>query len=113
MNMTITEAQGITIIHLAGDIDGRTAPQIQDALLSTMQTDGKLLLEMSQVDYMSSAGLRLLLLLYRQISDSDGQVALVSLPEMIQDTMSITGFLDFFTTYSTLEEGITALNNNA
>lgn len=112
MNMTITKMQGVTIIHLAGDIDGRTAPQIQDALLATMQTDGKLLLEMSRVDYMSSAGLRLLLLLYRQISDSEGQVALVGLPEMIQDTMSITGFLDFFTTYNTLEEGVAAMNNN-
>lgn len=113
MEITHSQQQEIPIIHLVGDIDGRTAPQVQQAILPAMQAGSKLLLEMSRVTFMSSAGLRVLLLLYRQMNDSDGQVALVGLPEMVQDTMSITGFLDFFTTYDTIEEGVVALNNSA
>ncbi len=113
MEITKSQQQGIPIIHLAGDIDGRTAPQVQEAILPSLQANCLLLLEMSRVTFMSSAGLRVLLLLYRQMNDSNCQVALVGLPEMIRDTMSITGFLDFFTTYDTLEEGVATLHNSA
>jgi anti-sigma B factor antagonist len=68
-----------------------------------------MLLDMSQVLYMSSAGLRMLLSVYRQVTGKAGQVVLIGLAENLEDTMSMTGFLDFFTTCKTLDEGLTAL----
>ena len=50
---------------------------------------------MSGVEYMSSAGLRMLLSMYRQISRQNGGIVLVGLAEEIKDTMSVTGFLNF------------------
>jgi anti-sigma B factor antagonist len=69
-----------------------------------------MVLDMSHVPFMSSAGLRVLLLLYRKISGNEGKVVLVGLSDDLRDTMSITGFLDFFTTYNTLQEGIQAVS---
>ena len=46
--------------------------------------------------YMSSAGLRMLLVIYRTIVGQGGKVVLVGLSEELQDTMALTGFLDFF-----------------
>jgi anti-sigma B factor antagonist len=63
---------------------------------------------MTNVSYMSSAGLRVMLLLHRQISGK-GKVVIVGLNEDIKSTMSATGFLKFFTTADTLDEGVTAL----
>ena len=71
--------------------------------------EGRVLLDMSGVNYISSAGLRALLMLYRQMAANDGQVALCGLTESIQDVMSVTGFLEFFAAYDTLEEGLAAL----
>jgi anti-sigma B factor antagonist len=58
---------------------------------------------------MSSAGLRVLLAVYRQMTAQNGQVVLVGLVEEIKDTMSVTGFLDFFTTADSLEEAFAVL----
>jgi anti-sigma B factor antagonist len=103
------EESEVTVVKLAGDIDGKTAPQIQAEVLPLAQLEIKMLLDMSQVLYMSSAGLRMLLSVYRQVTAKAGQVVLIGLAENIEDTMSITGFLDFFTTCKTLDEGLTAL----
>jgi anti-sigma B factor antagonist len=103
------EESEITVVKLAGDIDGKTAPQVQAEVLPLAQPEIKMLLDMSQVLYMSSAGLRMLLSVYRQVTAKAGQVVLIGLAENLEDTMSMTGFLDFFTTCKTLDEGLTAL----
>ena len=54
---------------------------------------------------MSSAGLRMMLLIYRQVIGGGGRVVLVGLSEDIKDTMSVTGFLDFFTMHDHVDAG--------
>lgn len=103
----------VTIVDLAGDIDGNTASTVQAQVLPLAASSSRILLNMTKVPYMSSAGLRMLLSVYRQVAAQDGQVVLVGLSEEIQDTMSITGFLDFFTTRNTLEGGCEALKVKA
>lgn len=98
-----------TVVEASGDVDGSTAPLLQEKVLAVAQPGCRLLLDLSRVGYMSSAGLRVMLLLHRQISGGKGQVVLVGLSEDIQSTMAATGFLKFFTTAETLEEGKEAL----
>jgi anti-sigma B factor antagonist len=64
---------------------------------------------MSGVPYMSSAGLRVLLMVYRRVSGKGGRAVLVGLSEDLKDTMSLTGFLDFFAHKDSLEAGIAEL----
>lgn len=109
MDIQFKTIDDITVVTLNGEITGRNAPAVQEKLLPLVVAKCKLLLNMSGVTYMSSAGLRTLLMLYRQIDNQNGCVALSNLQEAIQDMMSVTGFLDFFTAYATEEEGINAL----
>ncbi len=109
MKINTKTLEGVTVVELAGDVDSNTAPTVQEKVLSLAQSESKILLELSDVTYMSSAGLRMLLLLYRRVSAQEGQLVLVGLSEEIQDTMFATGFLDFFTTCNTLESGLEAL----
>lgn len=97
MDINIKNLKDVTVVEMAGDIDANTAPTVQKEVLPLAQPGSKILLDMTKVPYTSSAGLRLLLSLYRQVTGNDGQLVLVGLSEEIQDTMSITGFLDFFT----------------
>jgi anti-sigma B factor antagonist len=110
MEIDIKTQADITIVELDGDIDANTAPNVQEKVLPAVETSGKILLNMTKVPYMSSAGLRTLLSLYRQVSAKDGKLVLIGLSEEIKDTMSITGFLDFFTTCETMDEGLETLN---
>lgn len=111
MEILLSEVQNITVATLAGDIDGRTAPEAQ-AQIGPKITEGvRLLLDLTAVPYMSSAGLRMLLLVYRQTSAKKGCVVLVGLNDDIADTMEATGFLEHFKTFATAEEGIAELAN--
>lgn len=109
MNIELEEIDGVMVATLFGELDGRTAPIVQDKLMTLPNPDGKALIDMSGVGYISSAGLRALLMLYRGFVADNGRVALVGLTENIRDVMSITGFLEFFDDYGTLEEGLVAL----
>lgn len=99
----------ITVIELAGTFDSNSAQDVQNRLLQIAEQESKVLLDMSGVTFMSSAGLRTLLLLYRKISEHAGDVALVGLSDEIKDIMSITGFLEFFSTFDNRHSGLRAL----
>lgn len=105
-----TRIDGANVIAtVSGEIDGKTAPQVQSELLAALQDGSGLIVDMRGVTYLSSAGLRMLLLLYRQIAAKKGKVVLVGVSEEIRDTMSMTGFINFFTLADTQEAGLIAL----
>jgi len=109
MDITIKSLGEIQIVELVGDIDASTAPEITKQVSDLVKPHSRLLLDMTQVPYMSSAGLRTLLSLYRQITTKEGKMVLVGLNEELIDTMSVTGFLDFFISKSSQEEGLASL----
>lgn len=102
----------ITVIEIVGELDTTTAYNVQNQILPLAEKSRKILLDMSDVTYMSSAGLRILLMLYRTIKEKHGEIVLVGLSEEIRDIMSITGFLDFFITFDRREEGLQSLGIN-
>jgi len=109
MDITIENFDHVKVLGISGDIDGKTAPQVQEQILAEMQPGSKILLDMSGVGYMSSAGLRVLLTTYRRAIQEQSEILLVGLREEIKDTMSATGFLGFFVISDSLEEGLQAL----
>ena len=99
----------VQVIAMRGELDAKTAPDVQVQVLTLAGANEDILLDMRQVTYVSSAGLRMLLLLYRKLSSSESRLALVGLSELVRDTMETTGFLTHFATYSQLDEGLQAL----
>lgn len=109
--LKIETIETVTVIKLIGDIDAKTTPAIQDKVLSVARSNSQVILDLSQVGYMSSAGLRMLLLLYRTAHFSNENLIMVGLTEEIRDTMSITGFLNFFTTSDTIDSALASFQN--
>ena len=109
MEIKIQTIEDIQVAVLAGEVNSTTAPEVSEEILPLAQPGSKILLDMSGVSYMSSAGLRILLSLYRQTEAKSGKLVLVGLSEDLRDTMTVTGFLDFFTTSDTLEAGLALL----
>ena len=110
MDITTRISDNVIIVEIAGDIDGKTAPKAQEQVLPLCKPGSRLMLDLHKVEYMSSAGLRFILTVYRQISSVNGRLVLVGLSDDLQDTMSATGFLSRFTTAETLAQGIAALH---
>jgi anti-sigma B factor antagonist len=109
MNLETSEENGIGRARLEGSLDGKTAPEIREQLRPLLAANTKLILDFTKVDYLSSAGLRLLLLLYRELLARNGKLILIGVSEDIRTVMSHTGFLNFFTLAGTEAEAVSAL----
>lgn len=96
MDITTQEQDGVAVVAIRGQIDSQTAPAAQEQLLPLLETHAHIVMDLGQLTFMSSAGLRMMLLLYRQATARNGHVALVGLIDPIKDTMQATGFLGFF-----------------
>jgi len=109
--MEIVEKQigDVDILVMTGEIDGNNAGEAQSRVMARITPGAILLLDMSGVTFMSSAGLRMLLSTYRSITSNDGRIVLVGLSEDIQDTMSATGFLSYFVCQPTVDEALGVL----
>ena len=110
IEINIATVQLISIATLVGEIDAISAAMVQDKVLPLSVPSCKLILDMTNVIYMSSAGLRMLLSIYRHISGNQGKVVLVGLSDELKDTMSMTGFLPYFIVQDTLETGLQAFS---
>jgi anti-sigma B factor antagonist len=109
MEINVRLVQGITVVEMAGELTWKSVPQAQARILEQAQPGCRLILDLSRVPYMASAGLRLLLVVYRAVVGKGGQALLVGLSQDLRDTMTLTGFLDFFRHHDTLEAGVAEL----
>jgi anti-sigma B factor antagonist len=99
----------VHVVALSGELDANTSPVAQAQILPLATQGARILLDMAGVTFMSSAGLRLLLTTYREVSERNGRVAVANLADELKDTMSATGFLSFFTVHDDVNTGVLAL----
>jgi anti-sigma B factor antagonist len=109
IDIKVETRDAVSLVILAGEIDATTAAQVQQSVLPLSLPGCKILIDLAKVAYMSSAGLRMLLSVYRSVSAKQGRVVLVGLSDELQDTMSMTGFLGYFTLANSQEAGLQAL----
>ena len=112
MDIRVKTVDDVTVAEISGELDAATAPLAEVQLLPLAHQGQRLLLDMSRLTYMSSAGLRIVLQLYRTITGRNGQIALAGASDYIRDTMAMTGFLTFVPTYDSLSAGLKALNQS-
>ncbi len=81
-------------VFFTGRLDAVSAPECEASLIPELQGITRLGLDFSQVDYVSSAGLRLLLYMEQRMEEQ-GEMYLTNVPDIVKDTFEVTGFLDF------------------
>jgi anti-sigma B factor antagonist len=110
MRLEASEDNGILTVRLEGSLDGKTSPEAREQLQRFLAANSKLILDLTNVEYLSSAGLRLLLVLYRELAAKKGKLALLGVSEDIRTVMSHTGFLSFFTLVASEFEAVRAVS---
>jgi anti-sigma B factor antagonist len=106
MEITFEEQGKVTIIKIAGNLDGRTSQEAQDKIIPLIVPDCLLVFDMEKCMMISSAGLRVLLMFAKQIKVNGGKGALSGLTEEVRDVMKMTGFDNIFDSFSNLSEAI-------
>ena len=89
-----TERDGATLIAKAGGrVDGTNASEFQDALKDVISVDDKaVILNFEELSYISSAGLRVILLTAKDMRTANVKFAVCSLSQSVRDVFTISGF---------------------
>jgi anti-sigma B factor antagonist len=99
----------VAVVALAGSLDGATAPDFREHLGQLVPGRGPVLLDLSRMSCLSSAGLRVLLVICRQAERNGDRLTLAGVPAEVRAVMAATGFLEFFAVADTVAAGVQAL----
>ena len=94
MTITKTKDNDKTTISLQGRLDTTTAPQLQEELESVFNDAKVVYLDFSELIYVSSAGLRVLLIGMKAAKAKSAEFTLTNVSEEIMEVLEMTGFSD-------------------
>ncbi|OPY39138.1 MAG: STAS domain protein [Methanoregula sp. PtaU1.Bin051] len=107
MEIRTEKREGGAIVYPAGRIDTAAAPALEQELNSLIATGiRRVILDFSNVPYISSGGLRVLLATAKKLRGSGESFALCSLNPEVTKIMTLAGFTTIFTIYSSEGEAI-------
>lgn len=85
---------GVLTIGLEGRLDTLTAPQLECEIINSLENAEKLVLDFSNLAYISSAGLRVLLSTQKKMNGSGGSMVIRKPNEVVMEVFEATGFSD-------------------
>lgn len=114
MDCTITEKFGITWVKLKGRLDSLSSPQVQKQLDSlVLGGQRRLVADLQELVYISSAGVRLFIAVQKQLKKVDGEIILFGLSENVARVLSSGGVLGLFTVACSTHEMLSALDSHS
>ena len=93
MTINIEKENGITAMRIEGRLDTITAPELEKAINDEGEALKNLVLDFKGVDYISSAGLRVLLSAQKKMN-VQGSMELINVSEDVRDVLEMTGFAE-------------------
>ena len=80
-----------------GRLDTTTAPELQKELDGILGDTENLVFDLAQLEYISSAGLRVLLGAQKAMNEKNGKMTIRNVNEIVSEVFNVTGFVDVFT----------------
>lgn len=100
----------VTTLALTGRLDAATSATAQEQILRIIDEGNlKLIIDLSRLDYVSSAGLRIFITAGKRVKSKGGKMVFCSLQEYTKELFEIAGFTSIFTTCPTPAEALQAL----
>ena len=90
------EEDGVTVVRLLGRLDTESSPEAETELLARLPANGRWLMNLEELEFVSSAGLRVFLLLAREARKNGTRLALSSLRPSVRAVFRISGFDTLF-----------------
>ncbi len=107
MEFTNDKQGDFLVVGISGRLDATTAAEFEaqcDQWVEAKQ--GKIVVNMEGVDYISSAGLRSILTSAKKLKAMDGEMRFCGLTGMVADVFGVSGFASMFKIFDTLEQAL-------
>jgi anti-anti-sigma factor len=107
MNVQISSFEDYKIISVDGRIDTMNAGEFEAKIVRVIELGAtKIILDCSGLNYISSSGLRIFLLVLKKMKANNGQFSLCSLQPGIREIFDIAGFSSIFSIYADQETAL-------
>ena len=107
MQIFTTKESDNLVLEVKGRLDAVTSVKLEEEGRAWIdQGEKAIVMDLGGVDYISSAGLRTILVLARKLNGSGGQIRFCGLRGMVQEVFSISGFNSLFPVFPSLTEAL-------
>lgn len=107
MEVTEKRQNGVIILVPKGRLDSNTSDEFEKRLLGLVGSgETSLVIDFKDLDYISSAGLRVLLKAAKELKKKNGQIAFCAVKDYIREIFELSGFVSFFAIHPTLEDSL-------
>ncbi len=107
--LELEKEQNAYILKVSGRIDGSNAGEFQSKIQDSLpQEAGTVILDLNDLDYISSAGLRVILLLAKNLKGKKGKLSMCSVAGPVKDVFTISGFSAIIPTYDDRASALSA-----
>ncbi len=96
MEVKVEKNDSYNIMYVSGRLDSTTSSEFEKHLIPMLESGKDNLVDLKELGYVSSSGLRVLLVAAKQLSDSDEKLSLIGMQEHIKEVFDISGFTDLF-----------------
>lgn len=110
MELSSEKTTGAVIVKAVGRVDGANARDFHEGLENSMSSNGdSMVLDFGELTYISSAGLRVVLLVAKSLQQRGAKLAVCSLTESIREVFEISGFDKIVPVYANSDAAVAAL----
>lgn len=107
LTIKIITKQDITCFYLIGQLDAHSAPKLENEIEKVMQLpNNNLLFNLSNLDYISSAGLGVFMSFVQDIREKNGDIKFAELNDKVNNVMDLLGFNHIYDITKTEKEAI-------
>ncbi len=107
MTVTSTDSQDATVLRLYGRLDAVTAPRLENVCRECIKPDTrKVVLDFQDLDYISSAGVRAVLLVGKKVQADGGTLVLSGLHGSPKTVLEMSGLVSLFPVYESVDDAV-------
>ena len=107
MEVTVKEVNEVSVLSFEGNLDTNTAPQAQEQIDQLIDSgSSKILINFNELNYISSAGLRVLLATAKKLKTASGDLKICGLNQTVQEVFDISGFSSILSVVATEEDAL-------
>lgn len=105
MEISEHKAADIVTLSLSGKLDANSAASFQEQILAQIESGERhIVVDLAELDFISSAGLRVIMLAGKRLSSANGKVVFCSLKEPVREVFDVAGFSSIFSIYDSRDE---------
>ncbi|MCI5053024.1 MAG: STAS domain-containing protein [Simkaniaceae bacterium] len=109
LQIEVSQKEGKTIVSLQGRIDATSTPQLEDKLAEIISAGGKhIIIDFAKVEYLSSAGMRLMLSNTKKLKSEAGNLVFCAINEDVMEIIKMAGFEKILSIYGSEDEALKA-----